>query len=263
MAATHRDWIRALRDSHDRLVSITDRLSPEEIAGPSYCSDWSIAQVLSHLGSGAEIGRLGFEAALRHDPPPPREANLEIWARWDALSPAEMASQAIASDSAQIERLESLDEETLDTFRMMAFNGREVDISGAVALRLHEHAAHTWDVEVMLDRDARVLPSSIALLTDRLPERLGRLARGPKPDATPTLVAIESHDPSLRLVLSITPEEATLAADGSGAETRLSLSAEALFRLALGRLDPDHTPSDVSIDGVVSLDELRRLFLPT
>lgn len=45
----------ALHASHDRLVATVGSLSDEDLTAQSYDDDWSIAQVLSHLGSGAEI----------------------------------------------------------------------------------------------------------------------------------------------------------------------------------------------------------------
>jgi hypothetical protein len=49
------------------------------------------------------------------------------------------------------------------------------------------------------------------------------------------------------------------AATDEPADARLELPAEALVRLAYGRLDPDHTPSTVTADGV-DLDLLRQVF---
>jgi len=51
----YQDWVRALRASHERLDTVVRRLDAESLVQGSYCDEWSIAQVLSHLGSGAEI----------------------------------------------------------------------------------------------------------------------------------------------------------------------------------------------------------------
>ena len=48
-------WIGALRHSHDRLQALVGPLDPGQLEQGSYASEWSIAQVLSHLGSQAEI----------------------------------------------------------------------------------------------------------------------------------------------------------------------------------------------------------------
>ena len=43
-------WISALRQSQDRLRALTEPLTVEQLQQRSYAADWSIAQVLSHLG---------------------------------------------------------------------------------------------------------------------------------------------------------------------------------------------------------------------
>src|SRR5918995_2159498 len=52
-----RVWIAALRGAHERLVTFVAGASADDLVHPSMCADWDVAQVLSHPGSGAEIGR--------------------------------------------------------------------------------------------------------------------------------------------------------------------------------------------------------------
>jgi Mycothiol maleylpyruvate isomerase N-terminal domain len=92
------DPIAALRASHDRLAATVANLDGERLTGSAYPSEWSIAQVLSHLGSGAEIMALAFDAALAGTPAPGREANAPIWDRWNARTPVEQAAQGIDID---------------------------------------------------------------------------------------------------------------------------------------------------------------------
>jgi hypothetical protein len=54
MADIHLDVLRA---SVARLHAHTAGLAVDELTGPAYPSQWSIADVLSHLGSGAVITR--------------------------------------------------------------------------------------------------------------------------------------------------------------------------------------------------------------
>jgi hypothetical protein len=72
--------VRVLHRLHDELVDLAGRLGEGEARAQSYCDEWSVAQVFSHLGSGAEIGREELSAALAGEDPPARE---NIWARWD------------------------------------------------------------------------------------------------------------------------------------------------------------------------------------
>ena len=61
MEASADPWISALRHSHDRLRASVEPLSPDQLTQRSYPSEWTIAQVLSHLGSQAEIFGLMLE----------------------------------------------------------------------------------------------------------------------------------------------------------------------------------------------------------
>ena len=50
MEASPDPWISALRHSHDRLRASVQSLGSDQLAQRSYPSEWTIAQVLSHLG---------------------------------------------------------------------------------------------------------------------------------------------------------------------------------------------------------------------
>lgn len=256
MTTDTRQWISTLRQSHDRLAGVVGKLSPEQVSGPSYCDEWSVAQVLSHLGSGAEIALLNLEASLAGDPAPSRDLYQEIWDRWNAKSPEAMAADGLATDERHVSRYEGLNDEQLASLSM-EFLGRTLDATGMVGIRLIEHAVHTWDVEVTTDPAATVQAEAARLVVDLLPGRMGRLASGPKPSASP--VEMEVALPSQRLSLKV-GDEVSLTPDVEDAKGRLSLSDEAWLRLTYGRLDAEHTPSDVSAEGPVSLDELRALF---
>ena len=73
MEASPDPWISALRHSHDRLRASVQPLGSDQLAQRSYPSEWTIAQVLSHLGSQAEIFGLILEAGLAGQEPPTRE----------------------------------------------------------------------------------------------------------------------------------------------------------------------------------------------
>ena len=47
--------------------------------------------------------------------------------------------------------------------------------------------------------------------------------------------------------------------DGGGADSEVSMPSEALLRLAYGRLDPAHTPAEVTADEA-DLERLRKVF---
>ena len=47
--------ITALRTGHDELAALVSSMTPDDLTQPSAAEEWTISQVLSHLGSGAEI----------------------------------------------------------------------------------------------------------------------------------------------------------------------------------------------------------------
>jgi hypothetical protein len=62
--------ISALRSGSDDLALHVRTLTPDQLTGPSGASEWTVAQVLSHLGSGAS-GRPGWKPHCV-PPAPPR-----------------------------------------------------------------------------------------------------------------------------------------------------------------------------------------------
>jgi hypothetical protein len=137
--------------------------------------------------------------------------------------------------------------------------GRELDTSGYVAMRLFEHAVHTWDIEVMNDSGVGVLDIATQMLVPRVPDRIGRAARGAKPQATPARIEVSTTSPDRRFALSIDAESVAMD-EGDAGDGALAIPGEGLLRLVSGRLDEAHTPSGVAASGSVSLDELRALF---
>src|SRR5579872_2217553 len=87
-------WIAALRHSQDRLASLVRPLTPEQLRAPSY-HDWTIAQVLGHMGSQAEIFEGWLTAAVERTEPPGNETMQPIWDAWDGRSPDEQAADSI------------------------------------------------------------------------------------------------------------------------------------------------------------------------
>src|SRR5579862_4258851 len=150
-------WISALRNSHDRLRAAVEPLSPDQLEEPSYDSEWSIAQVLSHLGSQAEIFGLLLDAGLTGSDAPSQDAFPPIWEAWNARSPEEQAADSVAANEEHVSRLEAVDPDRRDAFRLAAF-GMDLDFTTFLRLRLAEHAVHCWDITVALDDSAAVLP---------------------------------------------------------------------------------------------------------
>jgi uncharacterized protein (TIGR03083 family) len=258
MAAEARAWIGTLRNSHDRLASLVAPLTPEQLRRGSYDTDWSVAQVLSHLGSGAEIALLMLPGALGETEPVSREAFPAVWDVWNAKSPDEQAADCLVSDARHVQTLEQLSDDDLARISLPFF-GMNLDAVGMVRLRLGEHALHTWDVAATFDPRATVPADAVSLLIDNVPQFLApRLGKAPE---IPFRVRIRTSDPERDYLLDAADAISMTdwPGDGAGADAEVSMPAEALLRLAYGRLDPGHTPASVTGDAV-DLERLRAVF---
>jgi uncharacterized protein (TIGR03083 family) len=243
-------WINATRASHDRLTGLLDALEDGQEQTHSYDTEWTIADVASHLGSQAEIFGLFLDASFAGEPLPGSDVFGPIWDRWNSLPPAEQVAQSIAANEAFVTRIENLSEQDLAAFPISLF-GRDLDLDGLLATRLGEHAVHSWDIAVALDPSATLAPDAVELLVDTVG---ATAARGGKPvDSGP--IAVTTADPERRLVVTLTP--AVSVETTSDESEALVLPAESFIRLIFGRLDPDHTPGQLSDD---RLDVLRTAF---
>jgi uncharacterized protein (TIGR03083 family) len=253
---TTNDVLAALRASHDRLATVLAGMSDADVAGRAYPSEWSVGQTASHLGSGAEIFTLFLEAGATGSPAPGADRFQPIWATWNAKSPTEQARDSVVADEIFLDRAAALSPAERDGWHLDLF-GSEQTLLGLLTMRLGEHAVHTWDIAVAADPAATIAPEPTAILVDSL---AGAVARSAKP-TKPRRILISTSAPDRLFLLEFTADEATLTAVDTepAVDATLHLSAEALIRLAYGRLDGDNTPDNSKAEGV-DLDELRSTF---
>jgi uncharacterized protein (TIGR03083 family) len=247
-------WLRVLRASHDRLARLTAGLDAAGLRRQSYDKEWSIAQVLSHLGSQAEIFWLFLDAGLTGGESPSPSAFRPIWDAWNARSPEEQAAESIAADEALLSRVESLSPAQLGSFLISAF-GRELDMAALLGMRLSEHAVHTWDVAVTLDAAARISQDAVDLLIDGLPEVA---ARAGKRVQDPAVIAVTTTNPTRQFTLDT--GGVRLEPGETPSESSLTLTAETLVRLVYGRLDESSLVSGEAQPDNVRLPYLQAVF---
>src|SRR6202044_124620 len=153
--------IAALRSGNDSLAGLVSGYSDEQLAGPTGADEWDVSQVLSHLGSGAEITQKGLQAALERKPNPGMEFNKTVWARYDGASPVERLKWFLAANEATTQSFESLSEGTRESLTIdMGFLPAPVDVATAASFRLNELALHDWDVRVGIDPAATLAPEA-------------------------------------------------------------------------------------------------------
>jgi len=249
-------WISAVRASHDRLAGIVGSLDSDDLRKQSYAKEWSIADVLSHLGSGAEIFELAVNAGLGGEPPA-QDDNQRIWDAWNAKSPEQQAADSIAANESLVSRVESLTPDQLDAFRVTMFGGMVMDIAGLLRLRLGEHAVHTWDVAVAVDPAARVSQDAVDLLAGGLSQLMQWVG---KKAAEPAVIAVTTTHPDGSYTLDTGGVTLTPGAQETPASASLELTSEALLRLVYGRVDAPAVASGELRMTNVTLPELQAVF---
>jgi uncharacterized protein (TIGR03083 family) len=252
--------IDALHAGDDELAPVVAALSSEQLTQPSAASEWSIAQVLSHLGSGAVISRGTLEAALAGDQTPDMDANKAVWARWDAMSPDEHRSEYARANAELLARYDAIDAATRAGLRIdLGFLPEPVDLATAAKFRLSEFALHSWDVRVALDPTAVVHPAAVPLLLDQVGMMLGWVAKPAALDGRTVRLRVELSRPDRVFGVTL-GESSSLVDPPDDPDAVLRAPAEAWLRLVTGRLAPDHTPDDVDVSGDLDLTTLRQVF---
>ncbi len=261
MSSLSERTISALRANHDHLVDVVSGLSEEALVGPSGAAEWPIAQVLSHLGSGAEIATATITAARAGEPAPGSEFNQSVWDRWNAFGPQEQASGFVEHNAALLAILESLSaQERDDTTVDLGFTPQPLPLVTYLGMRLNEASMHGWDVEagVAADNAAEISDDAAAVLAEHLAQGLGfLLAFTTKPANLSERAVVDLAGSPYALVIDDTVQVSTDAPD---ATATLTGPLGAALRLLSGRLKPEYTAPDVQVSGNVTIDDLRQVF---
>jgi uncharacterized protein (TIGR03083 family) len=253
METTMSDAATALQASSAQLRALVEPLDAEQLRAPAYPTEWTVADVLSHMGSGADIFVRQVNDAVAGSPTPP-DFSRSVWDDWNARTPEAQAAGVLASDAALLTRLEELTPEERGnvTISMGPFT---LNFDQYLGLRLNEHVLHTWDVDVTFNDDAVIPVEDVEAVLDNL----GFVARfAAKPSGAERTYLVRTSDPVRAYEISLTPEAVTTVETENDASADLELPAEAFIRLVYGRLDADHTPPDVADNE--HLEELRKVF---
>ena len=252
--------IAVLRSGHDDLAARVAGFTADDLARPSGASEWDVSQVLSHLGSGAEIGLAILEASIDGTEPPGPDFNRSVWDRWDAASREERAATVVTANEALVKRYESLTDAERATVRVTyAWMPAPVDVRASATMRLSEFALHAWDVAVAFDPSATLAPDAAPLLVDQAAAMFGWVAKPERLDGRTATLAVTLTDADRTFGLTLGPSTAVTEPPASPDGT-LRLPTEAWVRLVTGRLKPGVTPESVTVDGPLTLDDLRRVF---
>jgi uncharacterized protein (TIGR03083 family) len=255
------ETIDALRSGHDELAALVRGFAADDLARPTGASQWDVSQVLSHLGSGAEINLASLNGAIEGTGAPAGDFNQSVWARWDAMSREERAERFLEADETVVRRYESLDAATRRDLRIdLGFIPVPVDLAVAGGLRLSEFTHHTWDVKVAFDPKATLAADATPLLLDQASMLLGFLGRPAELSDRPVSITVNTTSPERSFGLGI-DEAVALTETPGDPDAVLTAPAEWWLRLLAGRHAPEHTPADVTLTGEkITLDDLRRVF---
>jgi uncharacterized protein (TIGR03083 family) len=247
------DRLSALLTSVERLRQIVSGVSDADLEQPAYPSEWSIADTLSHVGSGAVIMQRRLVDGLAGRAMPAEFAP-SVWDEWNAKSPTAKRADAVVTDGELLVRLEDVPRDEREAFGF-ELGPVQLGFDDLVGMRLNEHVLHTWDVEVARDPTV-VLPGE---LVEPVVDNLGRIARWTaKPTGDARTIRVATTEPERHFRIELTPESAALEAEEGEGTADLTMASEAFVRLVYGRLDPDHTPS---VEGDTSLlPTLRKVF---
>jgi uncharacterized protein (TIGR03083 family) len=253
MFSAFQELVTGLRESHERLSGRVSSLQAMDVTQPAYPSDWTIADTLSHLGSGAEITSL----ILRHaggDGMEPAQADfVEIWDRWNGKKPSDQAADCIAVNGVLVKEVEALDPESRPSFKAY---GSQMALTEFLAMRLDEHVIHTWDVETALGKSAKIDAA-------RLPHLLGRLDKAAarsgiaQPEAWAMRIAVT--EPRARFHVRF-GDRTTLTVDEESGSPDLTVPAEAFVRLVFGRMDSSEISGRWSGETEAALSRLHTMF---
>jgi hypothetical protein len=187
MADAH---LEALRSSVARLNRLVAEISEHDLTASAYPTEWTVADVLSHLGSGAVITTRRFDDALAgHDTP--EEFAPGVWDLWNAKGPMAKRHDALAADADLLAQLDAATVQERSSFTS-TMGPLTLDFARFVGMRLNEHAFHTWDIEVVAD-PAATIPDDAAASTWCSPPKRSHVSSTvastpttPQPTASPT-----------------------------------------------------------------------------
>jgi len=180
-------WLRSVRRSHERLAAQVGELPVSAYSDPSYDDEWSIAQVLSHLGSQQRSSPSSSKQGLRNRGPVPVRLRSDL---------GQMEQQDCSGAGGRQHRGQRGAPRPAGGPRQRAAHSLPAgDVRdgprhhGLLRMRLSEHAVHSWDVAVTIDPSAEVTADAVELLIDGLPDlaaRAGKPTDGIEPIAVST-----------------------------------------------------------------------------
>jgi len=224
---------RLIHDQSDGLADRLDQLSDADWRRPSPCADWTVADVVAHLSSGAGVQLRALRRGLEGDTSPVFKDPAER----EALTHAKLSlpeSQRAGDYRQELDRLQAFFATlTEPDLAETAWHQSGVHpLRWFLLQRLGETTMHRGDVHGALGDDFEY-PADVAALL--LPEYVARLPRLLVPDgAVPALIRFGDAG-----FVRVSAEGVSYVAESSDTPTLLLDGDPAtLLRVAVGRLHP-------------------------
>jgi uncharacterized protein (TIGR03083 family) len=244
--------IEALQESVNHLREITEGLDESQLVASAHPTEWTVADVLSHLGSAAVISKRRLDDGVEGREMP-AEFPQSVWDVWNLKTPHAQATDSLLADAALEERIGEVTPEQRDVFTW-SLGPVTLDFNGFVNMRLGEHALHTWDIEEAFDKDATLQRDAVPIIIDNL-DLVVRFTA--KTTGSGERLLIRTTEPQREFALTLGTDGVTLEPAEATDSHDIELPAEAFIRLVYGRLDPQHTPASVNSE---HLEKLRTVF---
>ena len=172
-------------------------LSPDDLQKPSACEDWSVADVLGHLGGQAFA--LQVNRGIQGDYSPPEGATAVADHDEDGFARG-ISDRAKTTREQHGEQLVTVVNQRLDE-TVTVFNGVDPKewetlcywppgpepVRTLLDMRIAELTMHTWDIRSVLDGEYHLSPDSVGVLIDTV-DRAVRRAFRPDPSLARPLV---------------------------------------------------------------------------
>ena len=260
-AADARRVAGLLRAEYQRQVALLGTLQPAEWEAPSYCADWKVYQVVSHLGSGPEISRGSLAQAVAGGPEFGDAERRAVWDRFDNLQPGQVYAAYRETNERFLGFLESLSDAQLGS-QAPWFAGGTAPLARLLAARLNETTLHYWDLRVMRDPAATLTREN---LLDVLDFNLSTLDRNVKAEQAGQLqgATLEFHleDPPGRIGFGVAEPIGNIRR-GPVPNPDLVVTAptEVFIRLIWNRYRPPAAPGRLVLSRPELLDDLLATF---
>ena len=253
---TFQDRVGILQQEAKAFREYLSGLSPDALQHPSACDRWTVADVLSHVGTQAFA--LQVARGLQGDYSPP-EGSLAVADHDEEAFAESIAQRALANRELQGNGLIPWFIESLDR-SVQVFQGLAAEdwdklcywppgpepVGTMLDMRISELTMHVWDIRSMLDQDYHLSQESVRVLMDTVNRAARRAFRPDAELSVPVRYRFVVAFPVARSVdLEFTRDGAQIGpAVPETADVTFRCDGETYVLVLYGRLAPEDAISD-------------------